>query len=76
MDRNVVHARTFVVRLRQLSRQPKTVDAYARNLDAYLAYFATAPDERARLTDRVTAASGANGASARAVSARPRRWRR
>ena len=39
------YARAFVVRLRQLSRQPKTVDAYARNLDAYLAYFATASDK-------------------------------
>ena len=40
------HARAFITRLRQLSRQPKTIDAYARNLDTYLATFASAPAER------------------------------
>src|SRR5947209_2197975 len=40
------HARAFIVRLRQFSRQPKTIDAYARNLDTYLACFEGAPAER------------------------------
>lgn len=40
------HARAFIVRLRQLSRQPKTIDAYARNLDTYLACFPGVPAER------------------------------
>jgi site-specific recombinase XerD len=39
-------ARAFVLRLHQLSRRPKTVDAYARNLDRFLASFAGAPSER------------------------------
>ncbi|MDP9379981.1 MAG: hypothetical protein M3Q29_07495, partial [Chloroflexota bacterium] len=34
------HARAFILRLRHLSRRPKTVDAYARNLNRYLASFA------------------------------------
>ncbi len=38
-------ARAFVVRLRQLARRPKTIDAYARNLDRFLAAFAGAPAE-------------------------------
>src|SRR5215211_4120915 len=32
-------ARAFVIRLRKLSRRPKTVDAYARNLERFLAWF-------------------------------------
>jgi integrase/recombinase XerD len=40
------HARAFIARLHQLSRQPKTIDAYARNLDTYLACFAGAPADR------------------------------
>jgi len=39
-------ARAFVLRLRQFSRQPQTVAAYARNLDRFLTAFATAPAER------------------------------
>jgi integrase/recombinase XerD len=38
------HARAFIVRLQQFSRRPKTIDAYARHLDRYLASFAAAPD--------------------------------
>jgi integrase/recombinase XerD len=38
-------ARAFVLRLRQFSRRPKTVDAYARNLDRFLDSFAEAPTE-------------------------------
>ncbi len=36
------HARAFIGRLRQLSRRPKTVDAYARNVDRFLASFDSA----------------------------------
>ena len=36
-------ARAFIVRLCQFSRRPKTVDAYARNLDRFLATFGSAP---------------------------------
>jgi len=39
-------ARGFVARLQQFSRRPKTIDAYARNLDRYLASFADAPSAR------------------------------
>jgi site-specific recombinase XerD len=39
-------ARAFVLRLHQLSRRPKTVDAYARNLDRFLASFRGEPVER------------------------------
>jgi site-specific recombinase XerD len=39
-------ARAFIIRLRHLSRRPKTIDAYARNLDHFLASFADAPAER------------------------------
>jgi site-specific recombinase XerD len=39
-------ARAFVIRLCRLSRRPKTVDAYARDLDRFLARFADAPAER------------------------------
>ena len=39
-------ARAFVVRLRQFSRRPKTIDAYARNLDRFLAAWGEAPTER------------------------------
>jgi len=39
-------ARGFVVRLQQFSRRPKTIDAYARNLDRYLASFVDAPSAR------------------------------
>jgi site-specific recombinase XerD len=35
-----------VIRLCRFSRRPKTVDAYARNLDRFLAWFADAPAER------------------------------
>jgi integrase/recombinase XerD len=42
----VPHARAFIARLRQLSRRPKTVDAYARNLDRFLASFAGVAVER------------------------------
>ncbi|MGH2353976.1 MAG: tyrosine-type recombinase/integrase [Chloroflexota bacterium] len=35
-------ARAFLVRLRQFGRRPKTIDAYARNLDRFLASFADA----------------------------------
>lgn len=40
------HARAFIIRLHQFSRRPKTVDAYARNLDHFLASFTDAPAER------------------------------
>lgn len=36
------HARAFIVRLQQFSRRPKTVDAYARNLEHFLASFTDA----------------------------------
>src|SRR5215475_5852979 len=39
-------ARAFVIRLSRLARRPKTVDAYARDLDRFLARFADAPAER------------------------------
>src|SRR5687767_5444046 len=39
-------ARAFLVRLRQFGRRPKTIDAYARNLDRFLASFGEAPGER------------------------------
>ena len=39
-------ARAFVIRLSRFSRRPKTIDAYARNLDRFLAWFANAPAER------------------------------
>src|SRR5215470_14056036 len=39
-------ARAFVVRLRKLSRRPKTVDAYARNLERFLACFTEVPAQR------------------------------
>lgn len=39
-------ARAFVIRLYRFSRRPKTVDAYARNLDRFLAWFADAPSAR------------------------------
>jgi len=42
----IPHASAFIVRLRQLSRRPKTVDAYARNLDRFLASFAGVAPER------------------------------
>lgn len=42
----IAHARAFIRRLRQLSRQPKTVDAYARNLDRFVASFAGLAMER------------------------------
>jgi site-specific recombinase XerD len=35
-----------VIRLCRFSRRPKTVDAYARNLDRFLAWFADVPAER------------------------------
>src|SRR5450755_889435 len=40
---SIAEARAFVVRLRQFSRRPKTIDAYARHLDRYLASFGDAP---------------------------------
>ena len=40
------HARAFVLRLHRLSRRPKTVDAYARNLERFLGWFADVPTER------------------------------
>src|SRR5438132_1211448 len=40
------HARAFVIRLRRFSRRPKTVDAYARNLARYLAWFDEVPAAR------------------------------
>ena len=39
-------ARAFVIRLCRFSRRPKTVDAYARNLERFLAWFEEAPAER------------------------------
>src|SRR6266536_2654036 len=39
-------ARAFVVRLCRFSRRPKTVDAYARNLERFLAWFTEVPAER------------------------------
>jgi integrase/recombinase XerD len=39
-------ARAFIVRLLQLSRRPKTVDAYARNLDRFLTSFSGLSAER------------------------------
>jgi site-specific recombinase XerD len=39
-------ARAFVVRLGQFSRRPKTIDAYARNLDRFLASFVDASTAR------------------------------
>ena len=33
----------FVIRLCRFSRRPKTIDAYARNLDRFLAWFGDAP---------------------------------
>ena len=39
-------ARAFVLRLCQFSRSPKTVDAYARNLDQFLSSFAALPVSR------------------------------
>jgi len=40
------HAQAFILRLRQFSRRPKTIDAYARNLDRFLASFAGASVEQ------------------------------
>ena len=40
------HARAFILRLCQFSRRPKTIDAYARNLDRFLASFASASAEQ------------------------------
>src|SRR4051794_24693868 len=45
------HARAFVIRLCRFSRRPKTVDAYARNLARFLAWFDEAPAERWREAD-------------------------
>src|SRR5579859_1791343 len=42
----VAPACAFVIRLCKFSRRPKTIDAYARNLDRFLAWFADAPAER------------------------------
>jgi integrase/recombinase XerD len=39
-------ARAFVIRLHKLSRRPKTIDAYARNLERFLAWFTDIPAER------------------------------
>src|SRR5216683_6231129 len=39
----VVAARAFVIRLRRFSRRPKTVDAYARNLERFLAWCTDVP---------------------------------
>jgi integrase/recombinase XerD len=71
-------ARAFVTRLQQFSRRPKTVDAYARNLDRFLASFLNAPAERwleadegdllTYLTDlRQNAGPGSNGRSGRTL---------
>src|SRR6266700_3028796 len=38
--------RAFVLRLHRLSRRPKTVDAYARNLERFLGWFMAVPTER------------------------------
>jgi site-specific recombinase XerD len=40
------HARAFVLRLHRLSRRPKTIDAYARNLERFLGWFVDVPAER------------------------------
>ena len=40
------YAHAFIVRLRQFPRRPKTIDAYARDLDRFLASFAGAPPDR------------------------------
>jgi len=40
------HAQAFILRLCQFSRRPKTIDAYARNLDRFLASFAGASVEQ------------------------------
>jgi site-specific recombinase XerD len=42
----VPHARAFVLRLHKLSRRPKTVDAYARNLERFLGWFGAVATER------------------------------
>jgi site-specific recombinase XerD len=39
-------ARAFVLRLHRLSRRPKTVDAYARNLERFLGWFGDVPTEQ------------------------------
>jgi integrase/recombinase XerD len=39
-------ARAFVIRLCRFCRRPKTVDAYARNLERFLVWFEEAPAER------------------------------
>ncbi len=39
-------AQAFIIRLHHLSRRPKTIDAYARNLDHFLASFAGVPAEQ------------------------------
>jgi integrase/recombinase XerD len=41
----VAAARAFVIRLRRFSRRPKTVDAYARNLERFLAWCTDVPAE-------------------------------
>jgi len=41
----IEQARAFIVRLRQFARRPKTIDAYARNLDRFLATVGNAPAE-------------------------------
>jgi site-specific recombinase XerD len=43
---SIPHARAFILRLQQFARRPKTIDAYARNLDRFLATFVGAPAER------------------------------
>ena len=40
------YARAFILRLCQFPRSPKTVDAYARNLDQFLCSFAALPVSR------------------------------
>jgi integrase/recombinase XerD len=40
------HARAFLARLRRFGRRPKTIDAYARNVDRFLAWFGGAPAAR------------------------------
>ncbi len=42
----VAAARAFVIRLRRFSRRPKTVDAYARNLERFLAWCTDVRAER------------------------------
>jgi site-specific recombinase XerD len=39
-------ARAFVLRLHRFSRRPKTVDAYARNLERFLGWLGDVPTER------------------------------